>query len=498
LLAQVLLAATLGRAEAMEPPLDAAERALAGAAPLVDEPFEPSVGQAASMLGNIPALIAVHHSFLAQLRGDAEGTAAFASQALAELGGGERMLSSIAQGLLAAAEWLRGRLADAEQAFVSSIAGWQAGQPVSWGVFQLGQVQRGQGRLDAAAETYQRTLDMAAESGPQPAPPAGPAYVGLAEVAYQRNELDSAVAQVTEGIALCRQFLYPAPLGTGLVTLAWIRQAQGDPDGALEAMTEAGRAALGPGVTDLINPVPAQRARLLLAQGDVAAAGRWTTERGLGPGDEPGYPREREYLVLARVLLAQGLPAQALALLERMLAAAAAQSRTGSVIEIGALRALALAACGDQDAAVDALARALALGYPQGYVRVFADEGAPMAALLARLAAAQRDQRDQRAAAGGIHASYLAALLRACGEADAVPPRRRAAAAPPGMAEPLTGRELEVLRLLAAGSSNQRIARELFVALDTVKKHVTHVLGKLGAANRTEAAARARQLGLIP
>jgi LuxR family maltose regulon positive regulatory protein len=144
---------------------------------------------------------------------------------------------------------------------------------------------------------------------------------------------------------------------------------------------------------------------------------------------------------------------------------------------------------------VDALARALALGSPQGYVRVFADEGAPMAALLARLAAAQRDQR---AAAGGIHASYLAALLRACGEADAVPPRRRAAAAPPGMAEPLTGRELEVLRLLAAGSSNQRIARELFVALDTVKKHVTHVLGKLGAANRTEAAARARQLGLIP
>ena len=131
-----------------------------------------------------------------------------------------------------------------------------------------------------------------------------------------------------------------------------------------------------------------------------------------------------------------------------MLAAAAGQSRTGSVIEIGALRALALAACGDQDAAVDALARALALGGPQGYVRVFADEGAPMRALLARLAAAQRDQR---APAGGIDAGYLAALLRACGQADAVPPRSRAAAAPPGMIEPLTDRELEVLRLIAAG-----------------------------------------------
>jgi LuxR family maltose regulon positive regulatory protein len=495
LLAQVLLAATLGRAEAMEPPLDAAERALAGGAAAADEPFEPSAGKAASMLVNIPAQIAIHRSFLAQLRGDAEGTAAFASQARAELGGGERLLSSTAQGLLAAADWLRGRLADAEQAFVSSIAGWQAGQPISWGVYQLGQVQRAQGRLDAAAATYQKTLGLTAESGPAPAPPAGPAYVGLAEVAYQRNELDSALRQVTEGIALCRQFLYPAPLGTGLVTLAWIRQAQGNPDGALKAMDEAGRAALGPGVTGLLNPVPAQRARLLLAQGDVAAAARWTEERGLGPDDEPGYPREPEYLVLARVLLAQHLPDQALTLLERMLAAAAGQGRTGSVIEIGALRALALAAAGDQDAAVDALARTLALGCPQGYIRVFADEGPPMAALLARLSAAQRDQR---APAHGITVGYLAALLRACGQADAVPPRSQAAAAPPGMVEPLTGRELEVLRLIAAGSSNQRIAHELFVALDTVKKHVTHVLDKLGAANRTEAAARARQLGLIP
>ena len=200
LLAQVLLAATLGRAEAMEPPLDAAERALAGDAPAAGEPFEPSGGKAASMLVNIPAQIALHRGFLAQLRGDAEGTAAFASQALAELGGGERLLSSTAQGLLAAAEWLRGRLADAEQAFVSSIAGWRAGQPISWGVYQLGQVQRAQGRLDAAAETYQKTLDIAAVSGAPPAPPAGPAYVGLGEVAYQRNELDSALRQVTEGI----------------------------------------------------------------------------------------------------------------------------------------------------------------------------------------------------------------------------------------------------------------------------------------------------------
>jgi len=496
LLAQALLAATLGRAEDMEPPLDAAELALAAATPALDEPFEPSAGKAASLLVNIPALIAIHRSFLAQLRGDAEGTAAFASQALASLGGGERLLSSRIQGSLAAAEWLRGRLEDAEQAFASSIVGWRAGQPLSWGVYQLGQVQRAQGRLDAAAETYRKTLDIAAVPGAAPAPPAGPAYVGLAEVAYQRNELGSALRQVTEGIALCRRFLYPAPLGTGLVTLAWIRQAQGDPGGALEAIDEARRAALDPAVTSLINPVPAQWARLLLAQGDVATAARWAEERGLGPGDEPGYPREPEYLVLARVLLAQDRPAQALMLLDRMLAAAAARDRTGSVIEIGALRALALGACGDPDAAVDALARALALGCPQGYVRVFADEGAPMSALLTRLGAAQKAER---AAARRVPPECLANALRAFGRQDnRQDAGRDAAVTVPGLVDQVTAREQEVLVLLAAGMPNPRIAEQLVLTLDTVKKHVSHLLSKLGAANRTEAVTRARQLGLIP
>ena len=115
--------------------------------------------------------------------------------------------------------------------------------------------------------------------------------------------------------------------------------------------------------------------------------------------------------------------------------------------------------------------------------------------MLAQLPAARPGQQH---AAGRIDPGYLAALVRACGQPDAVPPRTRSAGAAPGLAEPLTDRELEVLRLLAAGRSNQRIAHDLVVALDTVKKHVTHVLGKLGAANRTEAAARARQLGLIP
>jgi LuxR family maltose regulon positive regulatory protein len=247
-------------------------------------------------------------------------------------------------------------------------------------------------------------------------------------------------------------------------------------------------------VTGLLNPVPAQRARLLLVQGDVAAAARWTTERGLGPGDEPRYPREPEYLVLARVLLAQDRPAQALMLLERMLAAASRQARTGSVIEIGALRALALAACGKQDGAVDALAQALTLGCPQGYVRVFADEGAPMAALLGRLVAAQKAE-----GAVGVPPACLARVLQAFGgKHDPQGAGRGAAGVVPGLVEQLTARELEVLVLLAEGMPNPRIAEQLVVTLDTVKKHVSHLLGKLGAANRTEAVTRARQLGLIP
>src|SRR5207245_6948886 len=187
------------------------------------------------------------------------------------------------------------------------------------------------------------------------------------------------------------------------------------------------------------------------------------------------------YLVLARVLLAQNDPGPALTLLRRLLDAAASQGRTGSIIEIQALRALALAARGDHAGALGALTEALTLACRHGYVRVLADEGAPMRALLAQLPVARPGQQH---AARRIDPRYLAALRRACGQPDATPPRSRAAA-PPGLAEPLTGRELEVLRLLAAGRSNQRIAHDLVVALDTVKKHVTHVLGKLGAAKRT-------------
>jgi LuxR family maltose regulon positive regulatory protein len=360
----------------------------------------------------------------------------------------------------------------------------------------LGRVRRAQGHLEPARAAYLAALEITALPGQAAMPAAGIGYVGLAEVAYQRNELDAAHRLVTEGIPLCRLLNWTQPLAAGLVTLAWIRQATGDPGGAADAMAEAWRIAPDPATTGLLNPVPAQRARLFVAQKDPGAAARWAQENGLAASDEPDFAREPGHLVLARVLLAQDEAGQALALLGRLHEVAAAQGRTGSLIEIGALRALGLAASGDADRAVEVLAGALTLGCPQGYARVFADEGPPMAALLARLIAAQRSGGTP----GDVPLGCLARVQRALGEQDTAPeagPGHGHVTVVPAMADPLTTREREVLTLLAAGKSNQAIADQFVVTLDTVKKHVSHILSKLGAANRTEAVARARDLSLI-
>jgi LuxR family maltose regulon positive regulatory protein len=280
--------------------------------------------------------------------------------------------------------------------------------------------------------------------------------------------------------------VHTPPLAAGLVTRAWICQATGDRPAASQAMTEAMSVSHGP--SGLFNPVPAQQARLLLAQGDVTRAARWAAEAGLRPGDPPDYPREAGHLVLARLLQAQDHPSQALALLDRLDAAARAQRRAGSLVEIGALRAVALAALGDSTGATAALHAALRLGWPEGYIRVFADEGPAMAGVLARLIAAQR--RDQDAAP--IPLACLARLQLAFTGGPSPADQARA-----GLIEQLTAREREVLALLAVGRSNQAIARQLVISLDTVKKHVGHLMAKLGAANRTEAVARGRALGLI-
>jgi LuxR family maltose regulon positive regulatory protein len=437
--------------------VEGAEEFLGADSPdVTDAVFVPSAGEPASMLVNVPAGFAIGRAWLSYLRGEPERMAGHAALARTLLRDGEAMLESVYQLNLALADWLRGKLPPAEAGFTELVARWQSFGESSLAARCcrfLGQIQRDEGRLDDAFATYSRLVAIAEDPAQPRLPVAGYGYAGMAEVAYQRNQLTEALGYATEGIARCRLLSEREPLASALVTLAWIRQAEGDHAGAVAAVEEAERVAPSPAVADLLNPIPAQHARMLLAQGDVAFAERWAARRGLSADDPVDYLREQEYLVLARLLIAQARPDLALAVLDRLLSLAEDQNRTGSLIEVLVVRSRALAAHGDRAAAKAALARAIELARPRGYVRMLADEGVLGG--------------DGPAAAGA------------------------------GLVDPLTARELEVLALLAGGVPNQGIADRLYVTLDTVKKHVTHVLAKLGAANRTEAVARARQLGLL-
>jgi len=493
-LTRAFLALTAGDVDAAEQAITALEADPSGA----DDSFRPSVGAGASFIANVPAAAAIARAWLAYLRGDADDVAGFAAQARARLRDGEWLLESICRLNLALADWLTGRLSSAGQSFTAAIAEWQAaGQHTlaALGCNFLGQVRRGQGDLDAALDAYRELLQITALPSGAKSPVAGIGHVGIAEVYYQRGDLPAARRELDAGLPLCQQLSETQAVATGLATLAWIRQADGDPGGARAAIAQAERTGPSSAAAGLLNPVPALRAQLALAQGDTAAAARWVQQRGLSPNDEPGYTGERDHLVLARVLLAQDQPRLVLRLLGRLLAAADSQGRTGSIIEIRALRALALAATGDQAAAATELAETLTLASLHGHIRVFADEGPPMAALLGQVATAHRDGQP---GARQVPLGHLAAVLRACAPASGPPGSSRGSRTTiPGLLDPLTARETQVLLLLAAGAPNQRIADDLVVTLHTVKKHITHLLDKLGAANRTEAVTRARQLGLI-
>src|SRR5918993_1081815 len=334
-------------------------------------------------------------------------------------------------------------------------------------------------------------LELVAEAGDSSAPPTGFAHVGLAEILREQNELDAALEHADEGVERCRSLSNRRPLAAGLAILARIRQALGDPAGALEAIGEAEQVGLSPQMTALFNPVPMQRARLMLIQGEIVEVARWTAERGLGVEDEVSYLREREHLVLARVLLAQGKPEQALRLLEKLREQAEAAGRTGSEIEILALQALALWATNEKERAVRTLTQSLALAEPEGYLRTFADEGAPMGDLLSEVFDAQLRSRPD-AATPSVPARYLAKLLAALAREDVAP-----AAAAERLPEPLSRRELEVLALVASGMSNKEIAGRFFVSVTTVKTHINNLYRKLDARSRIQAVARAREMGIL-
>jgi LuxR family maltose regulon positive regulatory protein len=245
-------------------------------------------------------------------------------------------------------------------------------------------------------------------------------------------------------------------------------------------------------------------ARLALVQDDLAAAVSWAEASGLGACDEPSYRREEQYLTRARVLIAQGrldprgsYLDDALGLLDRLFEAAEGAGRMGSVIEILALRALALQARQEGSESLPTLESALTLAEPEGYVRVFVDEGAPMAVLLSEIFKRQRrGARNARQRAVSIYAGRLLVAFESP-HTNTESPVGRAPEGDRPMLDPLTAREREVLELIAEGLSNRQIAARLFIEVGTVKGYVHSLLRKLEADSRTKAISRARELHLL-
>jgi LuxR family maltose regulon positive regulatory protein len=272
--------------------------------------------------------------------------------------------------------------------------------------------------------------------------------------------------------------------------MARLREIDGDLDAALDLLDEAERwyaADMYPNV----RPIAARKARVWIARGNLGEASDWARVEGLSPDDEPGYLQEFALITLARLLLAQAGGSQrnrtlahARQLLERLLEAAVAGGRSGSAIEILILLALARQAEGAVSAALASLERALTLAEPEEYLQIFVREGAAMRDLL------------RQAAAGSSASGYAQRLARSFGDPDLLlTPRTPAAGL--SLVEPLTARQIEILRLIAAGMRNQEIAEQLYLSLPTVKRHIANIYGKLGADHRTEAVAKANELNLL-
>ncbi len=345
------------------------------------------------------------------------------------------------------------------------------------------------GQLREAWRTSWRALQLGTSRDGQYLPVAALPQLWLGWLQYEWNDLDSATRYLTEAIELGRQAGNETITLRASIFLARVRQAQGDANGA-HALIQQARQLNHASTSDWVAAI---EARLWLADGQIAAAAGWARDARVSPDDEPNEWLEFEHVTLVRVLLAQHKPDAAVRLLDRMLLVAEANTRTGRVIEILILRALALHAQRDVINALIALERALMLAAPESYIRIFVDEGAPMGVLL------------REAHAHGITPEYVAKLLAAFGKdaggrmKDEVTsaPVHPSSFIPQPLLEPLTDRELEVLRLMAAGRSNTEIAHALVVAVSTIKTHVNRIFGKLGVTSRTQAVARARELHLL-
>ena len=440
--------------------------------------------------------MAIIRAHIAEMQGDMDQAIALAHQALKYLPEDHVTTRSIAAWALGLAHRYSGDTEAASRTLKEAVTISQmTGIPcITLTVLHnLAKVQMAQGHLRQAYATGQQGLQLAAEQDMQGRPAVGHIYIGRAGLLYEWNDLQAAACQVMKGITVAKLGGAPAMLQHGYVTLAYVKQAQGDLDGALDTLRYARSLVPKKPATWYNAELETCQARLWLMQGNLQAAARWAQERGLSADDEVLYKHEPEYLTLARLLIAQGRRDKnpqglqdALKLVGRLLQAAQSSGRKGSAVEILALQALALYAQGETAKAMIALEHALSLAQPEGYVRVFVDEGTPMAELL------------HEAGSRGLMPDYVCALLEAFGDGTSFTARDRSRAPETRRhVEPLSEREIEVLRLLAARLSSREIAEALTISVHTARTHTKNIYGKLGVHNRNQAAERARALSLL-
>jgi len=361
------------------------------------------------------------------------------------------------------------------------------------GTLALADIRIVQGRLRDATRIYARGLQLAAEQGTPAMRGTADMYVGMSVLHGEQNNLSAATQHLQTSQEQGEHTGFPQHPYRWRVAMAHLREAQGDLDGALDLLDEAERWYVSDFFPN-VRPVAALRARLWVAQGRLAEALGWAQEQGLSAEDELSYLHEFDHITLARVMLARATRdrdalREASGLLERLLQAAEAGGRMGSVIEILVLVALAHQAQGDIPAALMALHQSLTLAEPEGYVRMFVDEGPPMATLLERM-------KDE----GGRTKEYSARLLAAFSAEIAhpvAPSSHLSSLIPHPLIEPLSERERDVLRLLRTDLSGPEIARELMVSLNTMRTHTKNIYDKLGVSNRRAAVRRAEALDLF-
>lgn len=350
-----------------------------------------------------------------------------------------------------------------------------------------------QGLLNKSYDTYQIAAQSIPEASGQHLGARALVEVGIADVLCEWNDLDAALVHMRQGLALMPWWGKADDFALAYITLARIHLAQANRSDAIEAVEKAIQLIQTRGVfSEARHAVEIAQVKLWLAQGDLQAANRWAAsqEERLSSDDLFGFENELTHITQARVFIAQNKPNEAIGLLSHLEETARSAGRMGRVIEILLLQALAMRELGDSEHALLALTKCLTLAEPEGYVRVFLDEGQPMQMLLAQWLA--------HASAGPLRDYAIRLLSHFDAELHVVTAAQEKASPTGNLVEPLSQRELEVLHLIALGRTNQEIAQHLIVSPGTVKAHTSSIYRKLDVANRTEAVARARQLGILP